>query len=1177
MTQSKNIKIGARILTEKQATILLPNFSKINNQINQFRGEAKKFNKILANKRGDNYQEYEIYTNFDNVVSILGERGSGKTSVFLTLKDTHSLKYANEDIILPLIVPDNMGETSDALGWIISYLEKDVLNLHPKLKIKERQKVAYNGFNKCIEDEDSELKINFKKLRKTYEIRKEVYLNKILKRDEGTKEYINDKARMIQADRSLIENFNIFVNSLINAKKEVNFDKEIEPLIIIFFDDVDISAHRCPEVLETIRNYLNHPNIVVFVSGDYKVFSEIMCLEFLRKEGVKSTDYNKVFIPTQQLQEQEINFFSALELRKERSQEYLKKVLPPSFRYYMKKLNERDKGNFSYEIVEGSMGNEITLAELLSRIENKGQRLFWGDNDIVLLGNKTEIPYAFFKMFDDNPRGLINPYYYLYQKIYLSTEQTWDISDINQFLHIMINSSSKLQKFKKNIEDIIVINETDQSTNDVEAAVYINYDLLLDTFLKESMNSKEEDIMLEECTTLYILCIFFEKLIYIVASNYNGFSSESILSRILNHKTKNLFPNIDQNHLILQIYSVLNNKGLLNRKKIFHEGDKGSKELEKKYFETLSKDIIFKRNVDKENDKDIESINLIYLFEKVFHKDEGWVNDKIKFIKNNGKSYQDIYYEVNNSIIDNFSFLDDIQRSRLIQENAHFTTHLRSEEDLTDELYEHFDWFRNKYDVSEDMQQINMKKFIKVGLNVEKLMAQRESLNAELNDLEKHLNSVMNQMEVTKEELENIGNKGGLIETREKMVDRIESLETFTQNDLRKNEWNLFKNNFVIGREVSEGKWLDENGVEIDKKPVVVFNPKDTSLEYDKLIQDNFESLTKVGLFVKEQNMISRTDIIKFIEKYFIEEQESLLLRANLPLDIEGRRKHLIDLHREVSYLEFKIDEFQSEIDGVEESLKYIYSSNDLGNDFEVEEPSYIYYILQERFKNYVLNSIYQQVDVLLENSNTKKIEIDVLLEILKIYEDSIEEVKNYLIDDKQIDDLELFFAEDNLYVNIKESEKEFLLNLSKRNTSELFKQQLRPLEKKGVKELHIDSIKILSKELKKVLEIRPSYFSKMDRENIHILIRNFESYINKPTNSSENEIEMIIRPVLYDIIRPYTYVKILVENKRIDQETSTVYFRKLKSELANYIHKKRNNMQQTRFVRFLEKILFDE
>ncbi|MGN7397165.1 hypothetical protein [Peribacillus frigoritolerans] len=1180
MYPSENIKIGARILTEKQATVLLPNYLKINNQINQFREEAKKFNKTLESIKGNDYQQYEMYSNFDNVISILGERGSGKTSVFLTLKDVHNLKYKNEDIILPLIVPDNMGETSDALGWIISYLEKDVLKLHPKLKVTERKNGAYNGFNKCIENEDSELKSNFKKLRRTYEIRREEYLNKILKRDEGTKEYIKDKASMTQADQSLIENFNGFVNSLINAKKEVNLEKEIEPLILIFFDDVDISAHRCPEVLETIRNYLNHPNIVVFVSGDYNVFSEIMCLEFLRKEGVKSDDYDKVFIPTQQLQEQEINFFSALELRKERSQEYLKKVLPPSFRFYMKKLNGRDKSNFSYEFVEGSKVSGPTLSELLSRIENKGNRFTWIENEVTFLKDNEKIPYAFFEIFDDNPRGLINPYYYLYQKVHLNKNQTWDLSDINRFLHIMLNSSVKLQKHKKIIEDIIVINETSQVTNDVESLVYIDYDLLLDAFLQGFLNNKEANYIIEEYTTLYILCLFFEKLIKLVMPDYSSYSSGNLLSKILNHKTENLFPNIEHDNLLLQMYSALDNKVLLNSNKIFSESTEGTKKLEQMYFETLNKAIVANANVDdyEGNSKGIENINLIHLFELIFQRDEDWVNGKITFIKKNGKSYRDIFYDVIYLIINKLSFLDETQRFRLIQENVPITSHLMQEENLTSELYEHFDRLRSSYKGLEGMLQIDMKNFIIAGLNIEKLLQQRGSLNTELNSMEERLTLVINQIKVTQEELENIEDQERLINTRKRMIDKINDLETFTQNELRKKEWDSFKNSFVIARESSTEKWLDENGMKMHPKPVIVFDPKSSSLEYEKLIQDNLDGLTKVGLFLKDQHLLSRADIINFIGKYFIEEQESLLLRAHLPLDIEGRRKQIIDLDREVYILKEGIDRVQSEKSRVERKLQNIYRYNEFDSNFEVDDYSNVYNILQVRFKDYLLSSIYQQVEVILVNENTK-LEIDALLEILKVYEDSIEEAKNYLSNGKQFENLELFSTEESLYKKIEIEEKDFLLYLSRRDVSDLFRQHVSPLQEKDVCELHVDSMKVLIKELKKLLQLRSRSFSPSVRESMKSIIESFESNIGKPSNDSEyvNEIQMIILPALNDIIKPYTYVRILVEDRRINEETSTVYFRKLKRELSDFIIRKRDNLQQTRFVRFLEKMLIVE
>ncbi|MCU4967919.1 hypothetical protein OCD64_13140 [Bacillus toyonensis] len=562
----------------------------------------------------------------------------------------------------------------------------------------------------------------------------------------------------------------------------------------------------------------------------------------------------------------------------------------------------------------------------------------------------------------------------------------------------------------------------------------------------------------------------------------------------------------------------------------------------------------------------------------IYQRDEDWVSDKIKFIKKNGKSYRDIFYEVNDLISNKLNFLDEERRFKLVQEGVRITNGLRDEKYLIDQLYVHFEDLRSSYDGVESMLQADMKNYIRTGLSVEKLMEQRGSLNAELSFIEERIGFVINQIKVTKEELENIEDQEMLINARKKMLDRIKDLETFTQNELRKKDWDLFKNSFIIGRETSKGKWLDGSGIEIHQEPVVMFDPQNSYLEYDRLIQDNLELLTKVGLFIKDQNVISRTDIFKFIEKYFIEDQESKLLRANLPLDIEGRIKQIIDLEREIGYLENRISTIESEKIKVDEKIQDIYSYNEFGDNFELEEHTYISYHLQQRFKNYMLSSIYQQVKVIFENGNAKNIETDILLEILKIYEDSINEVQDYLINDKQFVDLDLFSTEKSLNIKITEEEREVLLYLLRRiNMSELFREHVLPLSKKGINELHIDSIKILTKELKRIKELGSIGLN--TRKRVSMLIQNFESYLDDTSNNSENEneneIEIIILPVLYDIIRPYTYVRILVEDRRINEDTSTIYFRKLKNELGNYIYRKRDNMQQTRFVRFLEKMLF--
>lgn len=1180
MNQNENIKIGARVLNKKQATVLLPNYQKIHKQIDQFRREAKKFNNALRSKEIDDYEKHEIYSNFDNVISILGERGSGKTSVFFTLKDIHQTEFREVDLTLPLIVPDNMGNTNDTLGWIISYLDDYVEKLHPILKTKEKKICAYNGFNNYVDYEDSELKERFKRLRKTYEIRKEVYLNKVLKRDEGTKEYINDKAKITLADQSLILEFNSFINCLIEAKKQVNINGNIEPLILIFFDDVDLSAHRCPEVLETIRNYLNHPNIVVFVSGDFKVFSEIICLEFLKKEGVNSDDYDKVFIPNQQLGNQETNLYSALELRKERSQEYLKKVLPPSFRFYMKKLTDRDKSRFSYEFTTEKDSKGPTLSELLAKIENNGKKFVWEfrDSEGISFKNNEQIPFAFFEIFDDNPRGLINPYYYLYQKIYLNEVQSWDISDINHFLQIILHSSVKLQKYKEIIENLIVINESDKNIEELNSMVHINYDLFLDSFTNGEINKRRVNLEREEIITIYILCMFIEKLTKIVIKDYSNtsiYSTENLLVKILNQKTKGLFPNIKNDDLLLQMYSVFENKVLLNNNKLFDKDNKGTKKAEEIFFETLNYSMVTDTTKSAAKIHDLEHINLIRLFKVIFSKDEKWVTNVIEFINNNGKSYEEIFYSIRSQSFNQLDFLNKNQRVQLFKKLMSFN--FLYEEEIKRELYNQFDKLQNTYSETMDISPRKINNFISWGSELEKLVQNRKVFEEKIKDIEENLAFVLNQKNATQVELENIKDQEQLIKTRKRMLRKIRELEAFTQNDLRRKEWRLLKNNFVIARETPLGEWIDSSGTVIDMELVQIFDPKKSSLKNEGLLQESLDGVVRVGLFVNDKHMLPREDIIDFIEKYFIEDQEILLLKACLPLDVEGRKKQILDLNVEINSLDNEMYKIKTELNNIEDEINLISKliTMDFKIDIEIEtiNSATLSDILQLKFKEYLLSSIYQQIKEILIKQDVI-LETEALLEVLKIYEDSIEEARNFASQEKLSSNLRYSSTADTSYIHLNKDDINFLVSLLKQDIPIKLRNYIIEVIESGRDKIYVGVVTEILKELKDFQKYK--HLSQRNREKIFMYIDKFEKYTNEGTINFEedSEIEIITLPVLNEIIIPYIFTRILVENRRINEETSTVYFRGLKKELADFVYEEKEHKKQTRFVRSLEKML---
>ena len=86
--------------------------------------------------------------------------------------------------------------------------------------------------------------------------------------------------------------------------------------------------------------FLSHPNVVVFISGDYKVFSQSATLNMLAEEKLNYNAINTSYI----YGADDVND-CAINLAKSRSEFFLRKVLPPMYRYELKKLSNEDNAS----------------------------------------------------------------------------------------------------------------------------------------------------------------------------------------------------------------------------------------------------------------------------------------------------------------------------------------------------------------------------------------------------------------------------------------------------------------------------------------------------------------------------------------------------------------------------------------------------------------------------------------------------------------------------------------------------------------------------------------------------------------------------------------------------------------------------------------------------------------
>ncbi|HBJ1684250.1 TPA: hypothetical protein LA468_001383, partial [Clostridium botulinum] len=578
----ESLKIGARILHKTDLEALLPTYDNIFEQRDKFRYKAKELN----DNNSDNEKEYQK-REYNNIFSILGGRGTGKTSVLLTVKDKIENEDVDEkyrfrdadDIILPLIVPDDMGENSDTLGWIITHISKAVeyvdnayIKELKRLCCLNREEENYEKY--CIKEEDTNLKKCLNKLQKSYYFRKPAYYEILVKEYIGKREYIGDTKEALEADQKLIENFFQCIEELIKAKRELN--QQREPLIYFFFDDVDISAKRGFEVLISIMRYLNHPNVVIFISGDYNVFLETVTLQFLKNEDLLEKDLmGKSFI----LNSDNVNKMkldnsdgTALELRKNRSYDFLKKIMPPAFRYEMPLLSNKQKCEFKY-----TKGNNSESETLLKLIEDNFFKIDKSDEFIKYNEN---ILYDYFEIFDDTPRGLINTYYYLWQ---MREQKEWKVEHIKQFLDIIVNSSVELEKYKSIIYEIINIKEKVkiENKNDSYSKIeyYIDYNYLENIF-KSNENMDEEDIYINNykiCFKLFILAHFFENILVgqnkiLSEKNPKQTHGNELLVKILNSVNKNskLYPNLSDTNKLLYLHYLLSSQiSPINMKRIF--------------------------------------------------------------------------------------------------------------------------------------------------------------------------------------------------------------------------------------------------------------------------------------------------------------------------------------------------------------------------------------------------------------------------------------------------------------------------------------------------------------------------------------------------------------------------------------------------------------------------------
>ncbi|KEI06591.1 hypothetical protein Z957_12045 [Clostridium sp. K25] len=487
------IKIGARELTTEEALLILPTFEQVFEQINNIRDSLS----------GDNKENIQKTNN----IGILGCRGAGKTSLLKTISKRLNDENKGNDIILPIIVPENMSHSSTLMATILGLFKKEV----DKIKKQEQ-----NNNKNCISEYDKfGLFQKYNEVIKQYTFIQKEYREILINEFTTENEYVKKTNEIFNSDIEFISKFNEFIEALV-ANKGYN------TLIFFFIDDIDLSTNRCIDVVKTLLSYVSHKNIITFISGDIDTFEEAITIDFLRQENALTAQvWDGKFLNNNE---------KFIERKKLLAYEYLKKIIPPIYRHNVKHWSLEHRGNY---IIEGNDikvdGDQIikgTLCNLLTKTLSTYIKpsLFIFKNyktntiDENTKNNNELLPYMY-HLFDDTSRGLNNVYIALLL-IYKRKKEDNLISFENKKMLIETIASSKpvFNKFRDLLfGKIISFGSNEESTL-----------IRIDNFNQIVMKGEISDV------EKFQLFIFIEFVLKIIHIKYNTGKYDKVKKKAIN-------------------------------------------------------------------------------------------------------------------------------------------------------------------------------------------------------------------------------------------------------------------------------------------------------------------------------------------------------------------------------------------------------------------------------------------------------------------------------------------------------------------------------------------------------------------------------------------------------------------------------------------------------------------
>lgn len=262
----------------------------------------------LALERSENCEDFIPKY---NTISILGTRGSGKTSF---MKSLLNLEWADEKIqILGVLDPTLIEEKGHPFLTIIAEINSLVISR------LEKEDVCVSSCGKvCRQKWEEQLKSLAEGL-PTLEA-----MEPSFEKWQDADYIMKSGLKRVKGARDLARNF----HSLLKCALKI-LDKKA---FLIALDDIDVDFLKGWPVLETLRKYLTTPLIITLLSGDFDLYSMA-----IRKQQWKN--FGRPLLVNEGEKLERLIAFDNLVTQMEG--QYIQKVLSPNNRIYLKTLLEK--------------------------------------------------------------------------------------------------------------------------------------------------------------------------------------------------------------------------------------------------------------------------------------------------------------------------------------------------------------------------------------------------------------------------------------------------------------------------------------------------------------------------------------------------------------------------------------------------------------------------------------------------------------------------------------------------------------------------------------------------------------------------------------------------------------------------------------------------------------------